>query len=300
MTYRELGMLFGFSHVRVFQIVKAWIQFNEEYLWDEWVRWPDEDDMDMADDNFRFDSGIPGIVGAMDGTYIHTRGWGPHAEEFKNRKGFFSVILQLLVDANGLVFSFLAGWPGSVNDAKVFNNSKAKQRIEAGGIGNRVIVCDAAYGLKDYTYVRYRATPGQLLPDAQAVWNKQQSRARMIVEQVNGRLKTKWRILDGRMECHRRHVPATIAAVVTLHNIELILGARYRMESAWPRNRWWLRGPAANLEHTGREVAGFTPVHRRNRFCAYLYASWRLGHPELTRPLLGYVRTFKSLWFAPR
>ncbi|CAI5528850.1 unnamed protein product, partial [Closterium sp. Naga37s-1] len=123
--------------------------------------------------------------------------------------------------------------------------------------------------------------------DAQAVWNKQQSRARMIVEQVNGRLKTKWRILDGRMECHRRHVPATIAAVVTLHNIEMVLGTRYRMEAQYPRNRWWLRGPAADLVHSGGEVPGFTPVQRRNRFCAFLYASWRLGHPDLSRPLLG-------------
>ncbi|CAI5935519.1 unnamed protein product [Closterium sp. NIES-64] len=87
--------------------------------------------------------------------------------------------------------------------------------IDCGGIGNYCIVSDAAYGLKNYIYVPFRATPGQLLPDAQAVWNKQQSRARMIVEQVNGRLKTKWRILDARMECHRRHVPATVAAVTS-------------------------------------------------------------------------------------
>ncbi|CAI5463696.1 unnamed protein product [Closterium sp. Yama58-4] len=257
MTYRELGLLFGYSHTRVHQVVQAWIEFNSDYLMEEWIRWPNEDDMAMSEDDFQFDSGIPGIVGAMDGT-------------------------------------LLASWPGSVNDAKVFNNSKAKRRIEAGGIGNRVIVSDAAYGLKDYTYVPYRATPGQLLPDAQAVWNKQQSRARKIVEQVNGRLKTKWRILDGRMECHRRHVPATIAAVVTLHNIELILGTRYRMETPYPRNWWWLRGPTADLVHTGRGIEGFTAVHRRNRFCAYLYASWRLGHPEITRPLLGYVRRVVS------
>ncbi|CAI5535990.1 unnamed protein product [Closterium sp. Naga37s-1] len=99
----------------------------------------------------------------------------------------------------------------------------------------------------------------------------------MIVEQVNGRLKTKWRILDARMECHRRHVPATIAAVVTLHNIEMLLGVRARMETTYPRNRWWVHGPAADLGHTGSEVAGFTPPLRRNRTSAFLYASWRLG-----------------------
>ncbi|CAI7888712.1 unnamed protein product [Closterium sp. NIES-53] len=77
----------------------------------------------------------------------------------------------------------------------------------------------------------------------------------------------------------------------------MVLGTRYRMEAQYPRNRWWLRGPAADLVHSGGEVPGFMPVHRRNRFCAFLYASWRLGHPDLSRPLLGYVRKYVSLSF---
>ncbi|CAI7934178.1 unnamed protein product [Closterium sp. NIES-54] len=60
------------------------------------------------------------------------------------------------------------------------------------------------------------------------------------------------------MECHHRHVPPTVAIVVTLHNIEMILGACYRMPT-YPCNRWRLHGLAADLEHMGREVVGFTP-----------------------------------------
>ncbi|CAI6000614.1 unnamed protein product [Closterium sp. NIES-65] len=166
-------------------------------------------------------------------------------------------------------------------------NSPARTKIEGGGILDYTLVADAAYGLRPYIYTPYRALPGIALPDHQRVWNLQQSRTRMIVEQVNGRLKTKWRILDGRLECDVIRAPQVVSACIVLHNIDLILGFRHRLNEPRERNTWWLEGPVAEAPHFSSRDAGFTPTRRRSRLAAYFYASWRLGHPELSQPSLG-------------
>ncbi|CAI5950850.1 unnamed protein product [Closterium sp. NIES-64] len=108
-------------------------------------------------------------------------------------------------------------------------NSPARTKIEEGGILDYTLVADAAYSLRPYIYTPYHALPGRALPDEQRVWNLQQFRTRMIVEQVNGRLKTKWRILDGRLECDVFRAPQVVSACIVLHNIDLILGFRHRL-----------------------------------------------------------------------
>ncbi|CAI7912749.1 unnamed protein product [Closterium sp. NIES-54] len=179
-------------------------------------------------------------------------------------------------------------WFVSVAADGSFQHSPARYKIELGGIYDYVIVSDAAYGLRDYILTPYRALPGRGLPDEQRVWNLQQSRARMIVEQVNGRLKTRWRMLDGRLECDIFRAPQYVSAYIVLHNIDLLLGPRPRLLPPRERNTWWQHGPAAEMPHFSPRDEGFTPTRRRARMAACLYASWRLGHPEQTQPTLGY------------
>ncbi|CAI6007820.1 unnamed protein product [Closterium sp. NIES-65] len=133
--------------------------------------------------------------------------------------------------------------------------------------------------LPEYTFYEY----------LRRVWNLQQSRTRMIVEQVNERLKTKWRILDGRLECDVIRAPQVVSICIVLHNIDLILGFRHRLNEPRERYTWWLEGPVAEAPHFSPRDAGFTPTRRRSRLAAYFYASWRLGHLELSQPSLGYV-----------
>ncbi|CAI5479388.1 unnamed protein product [Closterium sp. Yama58-4] len=239
----------------------------------KWVCWPDLDMMQLFEAEFRTRGGIPGVVGAMDGTYIHCRGQGPHCEDFENRKGFFSIICQLMCDSMGLIWDFFVGYPGSVNDARVFINSPARVKIEEGGFLDFTLVADAAYGLTNYIYTPYRALPGRSLPDEQRVWNLQQSRTRMIVEQINGRLKTRWRILDERLEYDVFRAPQVVSACIALHNIDLVLGFRPCLSEPRERNTWWLEGPVADAPHISPRDYGFTPTRRRT------LAWWRTSTP---------------------
>ncbi|XP_050803981.1 uncharacterized protein LOC127048306 [Gopherus flavomarginatus] len=58
--------------------------------------------------------GFPNCGGAIDGTHIPILA-PPHI----NRKGYFSVILQALVDHRGHFIDIYTGWPGKVHDARI-------------------------------------------------------------------------------------------------------------------------------------------------------------------------------------
>ena len=45
------------------------------------------------------------------------------ASNYYNRKGYYSIITQAMVDFRGLFMDVYIGWPGKVHDARVFVNS---------------------------------------------------------------------------------------------------------------------------------------------------------------------------------
>ncbi|CAI5460971.1 unnamed protein product [Closterium sp. Yama58-4] len=279
-TFRQVGLQFGVVPQHAFRLIYGFIAFLVNVLEPLWVTHPTLEQCEEMAAEFTYEGGIPGVIGALDGTFIECRGFGRDKEDFKNRKGFYSIHLQIACDSNGIIWDYNVGYPGSVNDSRVFNNSPLRECMEAGDLGNYMLVSDAAYALKSYTCVPWRATPGRALPRAKDKWNTQQSRQRMVVEQVNGRSKGKWRILDARMECHSDRVPQVVSACVAMHNIELTIGSRDRLGPPNERDRWWLAGPASRLRLTGAEVRGFTPRLRMKRWTAAIYASYCVAHPR--------------------
>ena len=73
--------------------------------------------------------GIKNVIGAIDGTHIPISGRALCNENYINRKGFPSLILQGVCDHNMRFTDCYIGWPGSVHDARVFDNSDLKARI---------------------------------------------------------------------------------------------------------------------------------------------------------------------------
>ena len=65
---------------------------------------------------------FPQCFGAINGSHIpiikdcHT--------DYYNRKGFYSIVLQALVDLQYRFLNAHTGWPGSVHDARVLSNSE--------------------------------------------------------------------------------------------------------------------------------------------------------------------------------
>ena len=76
---------------------------------------------------------------SIDGTHttipIRNPG-GSNAQRYINRKGFYSLNIQVCCDCTSLIWSVpvVARWPGSAHDARMFHESKLKQRSEDGTI----------------------------------------------------------------------------------------------------------------------------------------------------------------------
>ncbi|KAG6938877.1 hypothetical protein G0U57_004526 [Chelydra serpentina] len=76
--------------------------------------------------------GFPNCGGAIDGTHIPILGPDHQASQYINRKGYFSMVLQALVDHKGRFTNINVGWPGKVHDARVFRNSGLFRRLQEG------------------------------------------------------------------------------------------------------------------------------------------------------------------------
>ena len=73
--------------------------------------------------------GVPQCVGAIDGCHIPISAPVDNHTNYYNRKGWYSMIQQGLVDANYWFLDICVGWPGSVHDAHVFAHSDLYAKI---------------------------------------------------------------------------------------------------------------------------------------------------------------------------
>jgi len=68
--------------------------------------------------------GFPQAVRAIDGTHIPIIRPQHSPGDYYNRKGYYSIIMQGLVDFHGIFMDISAGWSGKLHDACVFSNSE--------------------------------------------------------------------------------------------------------------------------------------------------------------------------------
>ena len=164
---------------------------------------------------------------------------------YYNRKGWYSVILQAIVNHDYLFTDIYIGWPGSVHAARVLANSSAYEKIEKGELlcgltkdGIRpFIVGDSAYPLRPWLMKPFPHS--RSLTSQQKLYNYRMCRGRVVVELAFGRLKACWRRLSKQNDMFVENVPTVVGACCVLHNICQIHGDAFNNE--------WLRG----MSHTG-------------------------------------------------
>ena len=77
------------------------------------------DDKEEFAHTFRF----PQCAGVIDGSHIPISPPASNHTDYYNRKGWYSIILQAIVDHRYLFRDINVGWPGSVHDARELANS---------------------------------------------------------------------------------------------------------------------------------------------------------------------------------
>ena len=227
--YRTIAHLFGIGRSTVCDIVHETCRAIVKVLMKEYIKFPSGDDLDHVVDEFKTKWGVPQCFGAVDGCHIPICAPSEQHTDYYNRKGWYSMIVQGLVDANYRFLDVCIGWPGSVHDARVFAHSNLYKKSTHGHlIPNKLVtisgVCVPLYMIGDSTYpmqswLMKPFAHNSNLSACQRNYNYRICRARIVVENAFGRLKARWRRVLKRNDMHTDNIPHVIAATCVLHNI---------------------------------------------------------------------------------
>lgn len=227
--YRTIGHLFGVARSTVCVIVHETCAAIVNVLLEEYISFPTGSKLARVLEGFKDKWNVPQCAGAIDGSHIPVRPPACHHTDYYNRKGWYSVILQAVVDHNYLFLDVMVGWPGSVHDARVLANSKLylkarnKEILNTNSANIRgteifpYLIGDSAYPLN--TWLLKPFPHHSLLTDKQKSFNYQISRARIVSENAFGRLKGRWRRLAKQNDMFVEKVPQIVLACCILHNL---------------------------------------------------------------------------------
>lgn len=168
----------------------------------------------------RCPNGFPGVFVCVDGTHIPIRAPPTDSGSHYNRKGFHSILLQVVCNSQFVFIDCFVGWPGSANDARVWSNSDIGKSPTANHDMvpvNSHFLGDSAYPLKTYLLTPYRDNGH--LSAKQKLYNIKLSSKRVVVEQAIGLLKNRFRRLCYSDVASPEFVGKMIMAACILHNI---------------------------------------------------------------------------------
>ena len=181
-------------------------------------------------EQFRTRWNFPHAVGAIDGKHIAITCPPGGGSTYYNYKGFYSVVLMALVDADYKFLWMEVGSQGSASDAQIFNECELKEALEDGSIGlpppdplpgddqdtPYFLVGDDAFALKTWLMKPHSK---RNMTNEERIFNYRLSRACRIVENAFGILANRFRCLLTTMRQRPKTVTTIVKAACCLHNL---------------------------------------------------------------------------------
>lgn len=174
---------------------------------------------------------LPNCIGSLDGKHFRIQCSPNTGSTDYNYKGFFSIVLMALSDADGMFTAIDVGDYGRNSDGAVFRKStigkllqdnklKIPEATHLPGEANDnpfpfYFVADEAFPLQHNIM---RPFPKRVLNDARRIFNFRLSRGRKSVECSFGMLTSKFRLFDRPMYTNRSNAVQTIKTACVLHN----------------------------------------------------------------------------------
>ncbi|XP_031327365.1 putative nuclease HARBI1 [Photinus pyralis] len=182
-----------------------------------YIKMPDTvEEMAIIKQGFYAIARFPRVIGAIDCTHIRIQNpGGEHAENFRNRKGFFSINVQAVCDANYKIRNIVCRWPGASHDSHIFRNSTIRMKFENNEMENSILLGDSGYPLCHYliTPINNPTNP------AEHYFNECQIGTRTIIERTFGIWKRKFPILSLGLRNKLPMCQDIIVATAIIHNI---------------------------------------------------------------------------------
>lgn len=182
----------------------------------EFINMPEEDADEIKAQFFNV-AGFPNCIGCVDCTHIRIK--NPDGQQpllYCNRKGWYSLNVQVICDAKCRIRDIVARWRGSAHDARIWDESLVKEEMETGRIRG-IILGDGGYPCRRYllTPLLNPATPSE------EAYNLSHIRTRNTIERLFGQWKSTFRALQNGMQIKLSTAKHAIVAMAILHNIKL-------------------------------------------------------------------------------
>lgn len=173
---------------------------------------------------------FPNAVGAIDGKHVAIKKPANSGSLYYNYKGFFSLVLLAVVDADYKFMWASVGAEGSASDCGIFNRSSLGEALEDQTLGlpepaplpgdDRPmpfhLIGDDAFPLRPWMMKPFAARG---LDNRERIFNYRLSRARRIVENAFGILVQRWAVLQTTIALQPRRTVAVVKACLVLHNL---------------------------------------------------------------------------------
>ncbi|XP_018364042.1 PREDICTED: putative nuclease HARBI1 isoform X1 [Trachymyrmex cornetzi] len=189
-VYRSIADRFGVSKDIVWKCVYEIAMLLTEDAY-RYIKWPEPHEMVFIEREFRQLHGFPGVIGAIDGSHITISAPTENPDNYINRKGYHSILLQGICDHTLKFIDVFTGMCGSVHDAIVWRLSDIATLIaqdENRYFQNQYhLLADSAYPLSNYMLTPYR--DNSHLNNVQRRFNTTLSRTRVVIERTFGMLK---------------------------------------------------------------------------------------------------------------
>lgn len=173
---------------------------------------------------------FPHCLGAIDGKHVAIRKPPSSGTTFYNYKGFFSIVIMAICDADYKFIFAAVGAEGSMSDRAIFSQMRLKEDMDNDNLnfppseplrGDNMqvpyfFIGDDAFPLTVHMQKPYK---GRHLEHDQDVFNYRQCRARRVVENSFGILACRWGVLLTTIAMNPESVRNIVQACICLHNL---------------------------------------------------------------------------------
>lgn len=219
-TFRQIADRFNVADSAAYSTIKNVTEFLVT-LSCEYIHWPTEIEAERESQIFERKKNLHHVIGAIDGSHIRINKPHMYAEDYINRKGYYSVLLQGTVNSKMLFIDIVAGEPGSMHDARMLRKSKlysvAYENPEVLFYNKYALLGDSAYPSLNWLITPIKDNGH--LNEEQRNFNYRHSSTRMVVENTFGHLKGRFRRLKNFENHSIPFIVNCITAACVLHNI---------------------------------------------------------------------------------
>ncbi|XP_064625925.1 putative nuclease HARBI1 [Lineus longissimus] len=184
-----------------------------------YIRIPTDNDAIMMHHKFFEKNSFPRVLGCIDGTHVPIQAPSvANREIYRCRKGFMSLNVQGIADADMKFINIVARWPGSTHDSRILDNSMVCARFENDEF-NGLLLGDSGYPCRSFLMTPFRNPHGH----AETSYNTAQKRTRSVVERMFGVWKRRFPCLRTGVRVKLDTAMLIITATAVLHNIAVDL-----------------------------------------------------------------------------